>query len=155
MKLLFKKLYEDSQAPYKKHESDGGFDLYYYSCNQENENNTTELFDGRSCQIHTGIAVQIPKGHVGLIFDRSGLGMNGVMRTAGVIDEGYNGELIVGLTKNQVTDPIASPEDSIELSKGDRIAQLVIVPIPRLELEEVDSLENTDRGDKGFGSSGK
>ena len=170
MKLKVKKLHEDAQLPFKKHDTDAGWDLSFHSCEEKEtcydytSHGKLFLKNGESVKINTGIAVKIPEGHVGLIFDRSGLGIQGVSRLAGVIDEDYTGELIVGLTKHPSTKvehenngPFKRKfkKNYAELTVGDRIAQLVIVPIPQLELEEVDSLDETDRGDGGFGSTGK
>jgi len=95
--------------------------------------------------IRTGIAVHIPAGHVGLILDRSSMGKRGIKVYGGVIDSGYHGEIIVML---------GSPNHLLG-SAGDKIAQMVVVPLSRfVDVEVVPHLETTERGSKGFGSSG-
>jgi dUTP pyrophosphatase len=100
--------------------------------------------------VSTGICVAVPKGHVGLIFVRSSVGVKrGLMlsNSVGVIDSDYRGELLVSLFNTKKEDVI--------LSEGERIAQLVIVPCPHFDLEEADSLDETQRGAGRFGSTGK
>ena len=99
--------------------------------------------------ITTGIAVAIPQGHAGLVAPRSGLAArNGisVVNGPGVVDAGYRGEINVILI-NHGTDPVT-------FARGDRIAQLVVVPVAAVVFEEVDELPDSDRGAGGFGSSG-
>jgi len=108
--------------------------------------------DHNYIQYHTGIAVEIPEGHVGLLFPRSSISKtdlrlaNGV----GVIDSGYRGEVIFRykFKKDTYFAGMKRYED------GDRVGQLIIIPIPQIELNEVDELTDTDRGDGGFGSTG-
>lgn len=100
--------------------------------------------------IHTGIAVEIPKGYVGLIFARSGIAHKQHVRPSnavGVIDADYRGEILVSLYNDNLS-------DEVDISVGQRIAQLVIIPYLSLEPEEVDHLDCTDRGKGGFGSTG-
>lgn len=108
------------------------------------------LSSGARHDFSTGVSVAIPPGYVGLVFARSGLGIrhgvsprNGV----GVIDSDYRGEIIVGLDNRG--------PNLVEIKPGDRIAQLVIVPAPRFRIEIVDSLDETERGAGGLGSTGK
>lgn len=100
--------------------------------------------------IHTGIAIEIPKGYVGLVFARSGMAHKQHLRPSnavGVIDADYRGEVLVSLYND-------STEDEMDITPGQRIAQLVIVPYLGLELQEVDKLSDTTRGEGGFGSTG-
>ena len=97
--------------------------------------------------IDTGVHVAIPEGYVGLIKSKSGLMVNNVLLTDGTIDSGYTGSIKVKLFNT-------SPKD-YKFKAGDKIAQLVIVPCLLPELELVDHLEETDRGDGGFGSTGR
>ena len=100
--------------------------------------------------VPTGIAVAIPEGHVGLVSPRSGLAARhavSVVNGPGVVDAGFRGEIHVILI-NHGADPV-------EFARGDRIAQLVVVPIPETEWEPVDTLPDTPRGEGGFGSSGR
>lgn len=102
------------------------------------------------CRIPTGIAMELPQGYVGLVYARSGLGVkhgialgNGV----GVIDSDYRGEIQVGLCNLS--------DEAYTIRPMDRIAQLVIAPVPPVEYVWADSLSDTERGDGGFGSSGR
>lgn len=101
--------------------------------------------------IHTGIAVEIPKGYVGLVFARSGMAHKQHLRPSnavGVIDADYRGEVLVSLYNDSI-------DDEVKVSSGQRIAQLVIVPYMSLQPLEVDHLSDTNRGEGGFGSTGK
>ncbi len=96
----------------------------------------------------TGIAIKIPEGFVGLIKPRSGLAFRGgVDSMAGVIDSDYRGEIKVLLTAHNT--------DSVHINKGDRIAQLLILPVMMVTPIQVDELDATERGDNGLGSTGK
>ena len=101
--------------------------------------------------VGTGLKVSIPKGHVGLVFSRSGMALNGVMvaNGVGVIDEDYRGELKVMLRFLS-----SSSLAKREIKPGDRIAQLVIVKLPDIRPVLVESLDETERGEGGFGSTG-
>ena len=97
--------------------------------------------------IKTGLKVAIPEGHVGLIWDRSGLAAKNALTTmAGVIDSDYRGEIGVVM--------INLGKEEFKIEKGMRIAQMLVQPILRLPIEEVDTLEETKRGESGFGSTG-
>jgi len=103
---------------------------------------------GETCVVNTGIAVAIPFGFVGLLFPRSGLRFNHGVNTfgTGVIDADYRGEIKIKLI---------AAEGSYFIEHGDRVAQLVIVPIYQINnIVQVDKLQTTDRGDSGFGSTG-
>lgn len=141
LNIPIKLLTEDAKVPTKKNFVDAGWDLY---ANEDMWVRPDEI-----ATVKTGVAMSIPRGHVGLIWDRSGLSAKeGLHRVAGVIDCGYHGEIMVaitGLTKKPYF-----------VNKGDRIAQMVIQKIPlHVSWEVVDSLEETTRGEDGFGSSGK
>lgn len=108
------------------------------------------LSPGARVLVKAGVELALPAGHVGLICPRSGLALShglGVVNGPGVLDEDYRGELGVLL--------INHGEVPIELSRGERVAQLVVVPAPRLDVREVESLDDTARGDGGFGSTGR
>ena len=124
--------------PTRAHTYDAGLDLYaiedgYIRCNQ------SRTFD-------TGVHVEIPEGYVGFIKSKSGLMVNHGIVTDGTIDAHYTGSIKVCLFNHGGS--------KYEVKAGDKIAQLVIVPCLLPELEVVDSLEDTDRGDAGFGSTG-
>jgi len=134
-----KKLSENATVPTKAHKHDAGWDLY------ASENYTIQ--PSRRQLVKTGIAMAIPDGHVGLIWPRSGLATkNGVDVFAGVVDSGYRGDIGVCLYN--------SGRVGLVIKKGDRIAQIIFHKIPELKMKEVDSLDDSDRGDGGFGSSG-
>jgi len=138
-KLKVKRLRPDALLPVRKRKGDAGLDLY-----------TVEeivLKPGDWAAVPTGIAVEIPEGHFGLVKDRSGLALkHGLHCLAGVIDENYRGELKVVI--------INLGREEVKLEKGTRVAQLIVVPYLPVEVEEVEELSDTERGEKGFGSSG-
>ena len=139
--VRFVKLNEFAQMPHKAHEDDAGFDLY--SC--EDYLLKAHAFGA----VATGICIELPRGTEGQVRPRSGLAAkNGitVLNAPGTIDAGYRGEVKVILINHSDTD--------FEITKGMRIAQLMVKPIYETEFTEVSSLEDTDRGAGGFGSSG-
>lgn len=124
--------------PTRAHKKDGGLDLY--------SPEKTVVFAGGSVCIDTGIHVAIPEGYAGLLVSKSGLNVKNDITNDGLIDAGYTGSIVVKLYNhgNQI----------VRIEKGQKISQLVIVPIITPELEFVDALEETERGDGGFGSTG-
>lgn len=128
-----------AKMPTRAHTYDAGLDLYAREDAYIRTNNSY-VFD-------TGVHVKIPQGCYGEIRSRSGLMMNHGITTDGTIDCGYTGPIKVKLFNHGGS--------KYEVKAGDKIAQLVIVPCVLLPLEEVDSLEETDRGDRGFGSTGR
>ena len=128
--------------PSKAHEADGGYDLYAQA--------DATVYNVRGTSIDTGVHIEIPKGYVGLIKSRSGLNIRQNIICEGVIDSGYTGSIVVKL--RLMTD---LQHEWVRIHRGDRIAQLVIVPCFSEELEVVDELEYTDRGTNGIGSSGR
>jgi len=141
MKIPFLKLDPELPTPVSAHEGDAGVDLY--------AREDTILAPGAWTTIPTGVATAIPAGHAGLVAPRSGLAARlgiGVVNGPGVVDAGYRGEIKVILINH-------GPEE-VRLRRGERIAQLLVVPIAMSEFEEVDELPDTSRGAGGFGSSG-
>jgi dUTP pyrophosphatase len=137
--LKVKKLKEDAKLPIRKRRGDAGLDLY--------SSEEVELKPGEYTAVPTGIAVEIPKGFFGLIKDRSGLAVKHALHClAGVVDENYRGEIKVVL--------INLGKEPVRLEKHTRIAQLLIVPYEAVKVVEVETLEDTERGEQGFGSSG-
>ena len=136
--LLIKRLTETSTTPPKATSSDAGFDLY--------SDEDVIIKSGESVLVSTGVAMAIPENHAGLIWDRSSMGVKGIHRFAGVVDSGYRGEVKVCLFNTG---------EDYKIVRGDRIAQILIQPVPNIELREVEDLNNTERGIGGFGSSGK
>ncbi len=134
-----KKLYDSSRVPTKGHMNDAGWDLYSFE--------TISVPSGATVLVSTGISVALPKGYVGLIWDRSSMGVKGVHRHAGVIDCNYRGEIKVCL-HNTTKHPY-------HIEKGDRIAQMLIQEAPNFIQHVVHELDSTTRGDGGFGSTGK
>ena len=130
----------DLPVPSYAHPGDAGLDLY--AAEPAEVTRETVL-------IPTGVAVAVPDGHVGLICPRSGLSEYGVTvaNAPGVVDAGYRGEVMVRLTTTSVF-----PH---QVHRGDRIAQLLIVPVARPEVTVVDRLDDTERGTGGFGSTGR
>ncbi len=126
--------------PTRAHPNDAGFDLYA----RESKNvraNDNSCFD-------TGVHIRIPEGFVGMIKSKSGLNVKYDITTTGVIDAGYTGSICVKLYNNGKLDYI--------VQKGDKIAQLVIMPIAEVDgFYEVDNLGESARGNNGFGSSGR
>ena len=140
IQLKIKRLHSDADLPTKAHSGDAGWDLYAYD--------VVGIDAWGSLLVPTGVAVSIPYGWCGIIKDRSSVALRENTTTnAGVIDHGYTGELKVLLRNN-------SPQIRW-FNAGDRIAQLLLIPVPEVTLVEVDSFEETDRGEGGFGSSGR
>lgn len=134
-----KLLHSSAKAPTKGHVNDAGWDLYAFE--------TVSIPAGATVLVSTGISMAIPKDHVALIWDRSSMGVKGVHRHAGVIDSGYRGEVKVCL-HNTTKEPY-------HIERGDRIAQMLIQEAPNFIQHVVHELNSTDRGDGGFGSTGK
>ena len=144
IKVKLKKLGENAIVPSYGTEYAAGADLYALTDNDTTINAHATLL------IHTGIAVEIPEGFVGLIFARSGLATKQGLAPAnkvGVIDSDYRGEIMVPL-HNHTDEPKV-------IRNGERVAQLVIVPYITAQFDLCDDFSATDRGDKGFGSTGK
>tara|TARA_R100001377_G_scaffold75971_1_gene52722 strand:- start:1225 stop:1653 length:429 start_codon:yes stop_codon:yes gene_type:complete len=134
-----KKLLDIASVPTRAHEHDAGWDLY--------SSEQTFVISSKRKLVSTAISLVIPDGHVGLIWPRSGLAAKkGIDVFAGVIDSGYRGEIKVCLYN--------SSGINFEINKGDRIAQIIFHKLPQTEMLEVDSLDDSIRGDSGFGSSG-
>lgn len=132
----------NGQAPKYVNEHAAGLDLH-------NNGDDITIPPSAWATVQTKLAVEIPRGHFGMIVPRSGLGNRGVglVNTVGIIDSDYRGEIGIKLVNTSV--------DPIEIQKGDRVAQMVIVPYARVEIEEVDELSETERGHNGFGSTGR
>ena len=139
MEIKVKKLSPQATVPTKANDSDAGWDLYA-SEDAIIDPSKTEL-------ISTHISFAIPEGYVGLIWDRSGMAAKrGLHRFAGVIDSGYRGEVKVCLWN--------SSDKYCVINAGERIAQILFQEAPSFTMVEVNSLDDTDRGIGGFGSSG-
>jgi len=138
--IKIKKLKNDAVLPNYAHSGDAGMDIY------ASEN--VHVRKGERAKVPTGIAMEIPEGYVGLVWDKSGLSINHGLKTlGGVIDAGYRGEIIIGIAN-------LSSED-YTLEKGHKVAQLLIQKIESPVIEEAIELNNSHRGEKGLGSTGK
>lgn len=147
LELKVRKLHPEAKLPTKAYASDAAFDLYVCKVGSW----TT----GRGVYVlKTGIAVEIPEGYYGQIACRSSLGKVGYAVLGGVIDSSYRGEVSVMLTRvNEVPLDYLSPMNHFR--PGDRVAQLLILPVPQVVIVEVDELSDSERGEGGFGSTGK
>ena len=135
------KLRPEAVVPARAYAGDAGMDLS--SCER------VELGPGERSLVPTGLAVAIPEGFAGFVQPRSGLAAKhgiSIVNTPGLVDSGYRGELLVNLVNTDKHEPFV-------VEPGMRIAQLVIVPLPEVELVEVDELPESERGVRGFGSS--
>src|SRR5215213_5227448 len=141
IELPITRLRPDAVVPARAYEGDAGLDLT--ACDR------VELGPGERALVRTGLAIAIPDGYAGFVQPRSGLAARHgltVVNTPGLVDSGYRGELKVILLNTDATEPFV-------VEPGMRIAQLVVVPVPDVELVEVDELPATERGARGFGSS--
>ena len=143
MDVKFKKLHNDAKIPSYAHDTDAGLDLTAVSFTQEfDKSNKLVLV------YHTGLAVEIPEGYVGLIFMRSSISNKSISLTnaVAVIDSGYRGELLL---KYKIT------TDSLPTiyQPGEKIGQLIIIPYPKINPIEAEELSSSDRNEGGFGST--
>jgi dUTP pyrophosphatase len=137
------RLKDEALLPSRAHDGDAGLDLY--ACE------AAHIGPGERWSVGTGIAVEIPDGHAGLVLPRSGLAMKhgiALVNAPGLIDSGYRGELRVLLLNTD-------PAETFRVEPGDRIAQLVISPIAQADPVEASALAESARGEGGFGSSGR
>ena len=131
----------DSYAiePTRAHDVDAGLDIY--------APHSAVLLPRESISFLTGVHVELPRGTVGFLKSKSGLNVNHGLTSEGVIDEGYTGEIVVKLYNNG--------NRPYEIKFGDKISQLVILPVERPRVRIVEKLKNTARGSSGFGSTGR
>ena len=153
MQVKIKKLSPEAVIPSYAKVGDAGMDLVA----------TSMKFDGTQITYGTGLAMEIPEGFVGLVFPRSSIRKTGLQlsNSVGVIDSGYRGELQATFNKvfggERMYDETKNTEDTSNnfYKVGDRIAQIIIIPHPQIEFDEVNELSDTERGEGGFGSTGK
>ena len=141
MEMQVRRLHADAVVPAYAHPGDAGLDLFAYE--------PVTLAPGSSAVVKTGVAIALPPGTEGQVRPRSGLAAKhqiSVLNTPGTIDEGYRGEVGVILMNFGKSD--------FPVGKGMKIAQLVVAPVHRVEIQVVDSLVGTARGEGGFGSTG-
>jgi len=143
MKVKFKKLHKDAVSPKFAHKTDAGADLTATSADFSRD---------RQVVYGTGLAIEIPEGMVGLLFPRSSVRNTDLVMSncVGVIDSGYLGEIMVTFNFNFNS---RTPGNLI-YQVGDRIAQLVIMPVPLVQYTEVEELSETERNTSGYGSTG-
>ncbi len=140
LKLKIKKLDREAPLPDYAYFGDAGLDLY--------SNIDIEIKSSERVIIPTGIAMELPDGYVGLIWDKSSLGIKEILKTlGGVVDSGYRGEVKVGI--------INLSKKDFQISKGQKIAQMIIQKKENVKVEEVENLSESERNEKGFGSSDK
>lgn len=142
MRLEIKRLDADLPLPAYAHEGDAGLDLF--------ASEDATIAPGHRALVGTGIAVAIPLGYAGFVQPRSGLALRhglSLVNTPGLIDSHYRGEIkVIAINTDHAT--------PVEIRRGDKLAQLVIQRVERCELVEVDQLDETVRGEGGFGSTG-
>ena len=143
MELKVQLLSDSATLPTRAHAGDAGLDLY--------ASEKAHIGPGERWQVATGIAVEIPEGHAGLVLPRSGLARRhgiSLVNAPGLIDSGYRGEIKVLLLNND-------PAEIFRIEPGDRIAQLLVTPFATVDPVQADALAESDRGDGGFGSTGR
>ena len=141
IELPITRLHEEAVVPERAYAGDAGLDLA--ACER------VELGPGQRALVGTGLAVAIPQGYAGFVQPRSGLAARhglSIVNSPGLVDSGYRGELRVVLLNTDASERFV-------VEPGMRIAQLVVLPVPELELVEVDELPGSERGVQGFGSS--
>lgn len=150
MEVKIKKLYADSILPTKAHETDAGYDLYAHSMNYDNDGNIVY-----GC----GVAFEIPRGYVGLVFPRSSNAKKDLLlsNSVGVVDSGFRGEVTFKFKKfyPHVEQSGFMRNTTKDYGIRERIGQIIIMPYPEIEFVESDSLSDSDRGLDSYGSSGK
>ena len=144
MKVKFKKLVDTAVTPRYAKPGDAGMDITTIAHKINTEHNFIEY--------HTGLSFELPKGYVGLLFPRSSVSKKDISlaNCVGVIDSGYRGEIIFRFKFKKDTYFAGLKR----YENGDRIGQLIIIPYPSIELEEVSELSDTERGEGGYGSTG-
>ena len=130
---------EGAKMPSRAHEADAGYDLH--------SREDAVIFGGCSHSFDTGVHIQIPRGMAGVLMAKSGLNVKCDILSTGLIDADYTGSICVKLYNHG--------REAVRIEKGQKISQLVILPIYTPDLEQAESLETTDRGNGGFGSTGK
>ncbi len=141
IELPVRRLRPDAQVPTRAYAGDAGIDLA--ACER------VELAPGERALVPTGLAVAIPTGYAGYVQPRSGLATKhgiSIVNTPGLVDSGYRGELLVNLLNTDA-------HEAFVVEPGMRIAQLVVLAVPDVEPVEVEELPDSERGDRGFGSS--
>lgn len=146
LNVKIKKLHPDAVIPFYSKKGDCGMDLTATSVSADDDGNYV---------YGTGLACEIPLGYVGLLFPRSSNSKKAMLlsNSIGVIDSGYRGEIILKFKPSLVCPSKTSKNGIYEV--GERVGQIIIIPYPEIQFEEVSELSETERGDGGFGSTGK
>ena len=140
MKLKIKKLNPEAKLPCYAKSGDAGMDIFVAE--------DVTVNPGQSIGIKSGLAFEVPEGYVGLLWDKSGLSIkHGIKILGGVLDSGFRGEVIVGV--------INLGKEPYTFEKGHKLTQMLIQPVERVEIEEVEILSESERGSGGLGSTGK
>ncbi len=140
MNLKIKRLSPDIPLPSYAKLCDAGFDLV--------ARESVTISPGERIQVPTGIALEIPEGYVGLVWDKSGLSQkHGLKTLGGVVDSGYRGEVLVGVVNLST--------ETYTFAKGHKVAQMLIQKVEQAVITEVEVLSESERGSAGFGSTGK
>ena len=139
MEIKVKRIQRSAKLPAYSHVGDAGLDLF--------SSIDLVLESVEVKPVSTGIKMAVPQGYVGLVWDKSGISLKGVHRLAGVVDSGYRGEVKVVM--------INLSDTPFVVEKGMKIAQMLIQPVENVDVTEVDELEDSTRGEDGFGSTGK
>ena len=139
MELRVTRLHKDAKLPQYGHKGDAGLDVFSVI--------DVVLEPMQALPVPTGVKIAIPEDHVGLIWDKSGIALNGIHCLAGVIDSGYRGEVKIVM--------INLSRKHFVIAKGMKIAQMLVQPVITMEVVESDELAETVRGEGGFGSTGK
>ena len=130
---------EGAFLPVREHETDAGLDVRSIE--------DAVVYPHDTFTVHTGVHIELPKGTAGLLVSKSGMNVRNGITSTGLIDEGYSGEILVPLHNHSNT--------HYYIHKGDKVSQLVIIPVLYEQLEIVDDVASGDRGSAGFGSTGK
>ena len=142
VRVPIKRLISDAQIPQTAYQGDAGVDL--------RSAEHIVLKPHERAMVPTGLAIALPSGYAGFVLPRSGLAAKhgiSIVNAPGLIDSNYRGELKVILVNTD-------PNEAFTIEVGDRIAQLIVMPVPMIEFEQVESLPESERGESGFGSSG-
>lgn len=157
MKIKIQKLHENAVTPTYAHAGDACFDLH--ACTVEGRSTLqSAIYRDKPVTCGTGLAFDVPEGHVMLVFSRSGMGFKRGIRLAngtGIVDHGFSGEVMVRLTSDAPTQTDDGDDLPVEIIRpGDRVAQAMIIPVESCEFDVVEQLTLTERGTSGFGGSG-
>jgi len=151
LKLKIKKLHPEAIIPTRTYRTDAGIDLYSIE--------DVTIPSGHQREVRTGVALEIPEGYHVQLHTRSSFGKKGLRCHLGIFDSGYRNEVTIWVVNTQQYNENDKggliPLTSYEIKKGDKICQMILLPVPEVEIIEVDELSESERGTKGHGSSGR